>query len=407
MINYQAYTLENGLRVIHKPSNRNVSYCGFFINAGTRDERADEFGMAHFVEHMLFKGTAKRKSHHIINRMENVGGELNAYTNKEETVIYSAFLEEDLERAMELLTDLTFNSQYPQHELEKEREVIIDEIHSYEDSPSELIFDEFENLVFDSSELGHNILGDEESLATFDSYKVSQFTDRHYIFSNMVFFSVGKTDFKRIQKLSEKYLSHIVSREKTTSRIIPHEVLSKRVTMEKDTSQAHVVIGGQSYNLHNDKRKALLLLNNLLGGPGMNSRLNISLREKKGYVYNVESSITNYTDTGLFAIYFGSDQKNAEKCISLIHRELRKLRDISLTSSQLHAAKKQLIGQIGIASDNQESTAIALGKSYLHYNSFDSLEDIFRQINGVSSSEILEVANEILDERILSTLIFN
>jgi len=405
--NYESLTLANGLRIIHKHIPTNVSYCGFFVNAGTRDEASDEYGMAHFVEHMLFKGTKKRRSHHIINRMETVGGELNAYTNKEETVIYSIFLEQHFERAIELLSDLTFHSEFPTYEIEKEIDVILDEINSYEDSPSELIFDEFENLIFKGSDLGHNILGEPSSLNTFDAVKARNFVSRYYTPSNIVFFSLGQTDFRKITRIAGKYLSDLPQNDLVTKRIAPSEIEVVKQRISKDTSQAHVIIGSKSYDLHNPKRKTLALLNNLLGGPGMNSRLNISLREKKGYVYNVESGLTSYSDTGILSIYFGTDKQNIEKCIKLTYAELKKLRDNKLSSLQLANAKKQLIGQIGVSADNHENLALSLGKSFTHYNHFDSINETIQKIESISSTDLLEVANEILDEKCLFQLIFN
>lgn len=406
MINFHTYTLPNGLRIVHKPTVSSVSYCGFIVNTGTRDEADNEHGMAHFIEHMLFKGTAKRRSHHIINRMENVGGDLNAYTNKEETVIYSVFLEEHFERAFELLSDITFNSQFPEQEIEKEIEVIIDEIHSYEDNPSELIFDEFENMVFANSQIGHNILGTEESLDTFDSEMAKNFYRRNYVPSNMVFFSLGSTDFKKIVRYAEKYLSEINLFKSENKRVIPIVVNPTTLINTRDTSQAHALIGSRAYSLHDPKRKVLNLLNNILGGPGMNSRLNISLREKHGYVYNVESSQTSYTDTGLFSIYFGSDKKNADKCVALVHKELKKLRENKLTSLQLATAKKQLIGQIGVSSDNRENVALSLGKSFMHYNHYNTLPELFTKIESITSEQLQDVANEIFDEQGLYTLMY-
>lgn len=407
MINYQSYTLANGLRIVHKPTNGNVSYCGFIVNAGTRDEKSDEFGMAHFIEHMLFKGTQKRRAHHIINRMENVGGELNAYTNKEETVIYSIFLEQHFERAFELLSDITFNSQFPKNEIDKEVEVIIDEIHSYEDSPSELIFDEFENLVFEGSDIGHNILGEPDILATFDTEKAKQFINKHYTASNIVFFSLGKTDFNKIIYWAEKYLSQLANNNFVNERYLPKAIECVNKRENKDTSQVHGIIGCRTYPILDTKRKTLRLLNNILGGPGMNSRLNISLREKRGYVYNVDSTVTAYSDTGVLSIYFGCDERNADKCVDLIHKELKKMREVRLTGSQLAIAKKQLIGQIGVASDNKENIALSLGKSFMYYNQIDSLEEIFSKIEAITADQILEIANEIFDERRLSSLIYN
>lgn len=401
---YQSYTLKNGLRIIHLPLDSHVSYCGFIVNAGTRDEQPHEFGMAHFVEHMLFKGTDKRRSHHIINRMESVGGEINAYTNKEETVIYSICLEGYFERAFELLTDLTFHSTFPEHEIEKEIDVILDEINSYEDSPSELIYDEFENQVFKNSQLGHNILGEPDLLQEFNSEMAQTFTGKHYRPDNIVFFSTGKTDFKKIIRLAEKYLSDINSNPVDLERKAPSITTLEKIRSEKDTSQSHVLIGGQCYDMHNSKRNTLHLLNNILGGPGMNSRLNISLREKRGYVYNVESSTTLYSDTGLFAIYFGCDKRNTERCLKLIQKELDLLKNTSLTTSQLSSAKKQLTGQIAVSSDNHENLALALGKSFLNYNHFNSIEETINKIDKISSSDILDVANDIFSEQNLSSL---
>lgn len=407
MINYLTHTLSNGLRIVHKPIESNVSYCGFIVNAGTRDEAPDQYGMAHFVEHMLFKGTDKRRAYHIINRMENVGGELNAFTNKEETVVYSVFLEQHFSRAIELLSDITFHSNFPQSEIEKEVEVIIDEIHSYEDSPSELIFDEFENLVFDQSQIGHNILGSAELLQNFDGQMAKAFVNKFYNPSNMVFFSLGRTDFKKIVYYAEKYLSAIPDIKSDIQRIKPVDISSVNKREDKDTSQAHVLIGGRSYSLCDPNRRVLNLLNNLLGGPGMNSRLNISLREKKGYVYNVDSSITSYTDTGITSIYFGCDKKNVDKCIRLVHKELNRLRKEKLTSSQLSTAKKQLIGQIGVMGDNHENLALALGKNFLHHNHFNTLAETAQKIEAVTAEQILAVSNEIFDERSLFTLIYD
>lgn len=407
MINYYTHTLQNGLRIVHKPSESNVSYCGFIMNAGTRDEEKDEYGMAHFVEHMLFKGTDKRRSYHIINRMENVGGDLNAYTNKEETVVYSAFLEEHFQRAFELMSDITFHSVFPQYEIDKEIEVIIDEIHSYEDSPSELIYDEFDNQMFSGSQIGHNILGEPELLVNFDRDKARKFLLDHYQPQNAVFFSLGKTSFKKVVYYAEKYLSGLCFSSNRNHRVVPGIIESVRKETVKDTSQGHVILGFRSYSLYDSNGIVLNLLNNILGGPGMNSRLNISLREKRGYVYNVDSSVTAYTDTGNLSIYFGCDKKNINKCLALVTKELRKMKNKKLTTSQLHVAKKQFMGQTGVMNDNNESLALALGKNFLHHNHFDTLEEVFERIESISSEQIQDVANEIFNENQLFSLIYN
>ena len=406
-MDYIAHTLPNGLRMVHLPVNSPVSYCGFAVNAGTRDENEDEFGLAHFVEHMIFKGTEKRKAWHILNRMENVGGELNAYTTKEETFVYSIFMEEDFGRAFELLTDLVFHSQFPKQEIEKEVDVILDEINSYEDSPSELIFDEFENLLYKGHALGHNILGDEGSLLRFDSESGRSFMRRFYAPENMVFFSMGRKDFKNILKSAESALSDISFPMAERIRKAPDPIEACVRQIHKDTHQAHVLIGGRAFSMHDKKRIPLFLLNNILGGPGMNNRLNVSLREKHGLVYNVESNLTSYTDTGTFCIYFGCDPADLDYCTRLVYKELKRLRDVRMTSSQLAAAKKQLIGQIGVASDNNENNALGMGKTFLHYNKCETSEAVFHRIEQLTSEALLEVANEMFAEDYLSTLIYH
>ena len=403
---YNEYTLPNGLRIIHEPTLSKVSYCGFAIDAGTRDEAENEQGMAHFVEHLIFKGTEKRKDWHILNRMENVGGDLNAYTNKEETVVYAAFLTEHLERALELLGDIVFHSTFPQHEIEKETEVIIDEIQSYEDNPSELIFDDFEDMIFRNHPLGRNILGKPDLLRSFRTEDVLSFTRRFYQPGNMVFFVQGQYDFKKIVRLAEKHLADVPAVTVDNQRVPPPLYVPERLVVPKDTHQAHVMIGSRGYNAYDDKRTALYLLNNILGGPGMNSKLNVSLRERRGLVYNVESNLTSYTDTGAFCIYFGTDIEDMDTCLKLTYKELKRMRDVKMTSSQLAAAKKQLIGQIGVASDNFENNALGMAKTYLHYHKYESSEVVFKRIETLTAEQLMEVANEMFAEEYLSTLIY-
>ena len=405
-MSYNTFTLPNGLRIIHAPNQSNVAYCGFAVDAGTRDENEQEQGMAHFVEHLIFKGTQKRHAWHILNRMENVGGDLNAYTNKEETVIYSAFLVEHFSRAAELLADIVFHSTFPQHEIDKEVEVIIDEIQSYEDSPSELIFDDFEELIFPNHPLGRNILGKPDLLRSFKSEHALNFTSRFYKATNMIFFIQGNIDFKKVIRTIEKVTTDIPFSITERQRTEPFLYIPKTLTLNKETHQAHVMIGSRGYNAYNEKRTGLYLLNNLLGGPGMNSRLNVSLRERRGLVYNVESNITSYTDTGLASIYFGTDPKNREKAMRLVHKELARLRDVKLSATQLAAAKKQVIGQLGVSGDNREGLFLGLGKSYLHYNRYDTLPEVFAQIEKITAGQILEVANEVLAPERLFCLIY-
>ena len=403
---FNQYILPNGMRIIHEPSASKVAYCGFAVDAGTRDELENEQGMAHFVEHLIFKGTAKRKAWHILNRMENVGGDLNAYTNKEETVIYSAFLTEHFGRAFELLVDIVFHSTFPQREIEKETEVIIDEIQSYEDNPSELIFDDFEDLIFRGHPLGRNILGNPEQLKQFRSEDAAAFTAHFYHPNNMVFFVLGNLSFKKVVLMAKKLLADIPATPVHYGRTPPPLYVPEHLVVHKDTHQAHVMIGSRGYNAYDDKRTALYLLNNVLGGPGMNSRLNVSLRERRGLVYNVEANLTSYTDTGVFCIYFGTDPEDADRCIGLVHKELKKLRDSKLSSSQLSAAKKQIIGQIGVAGDNFENNALDMGKTFLHYGKFEGPEEVFKRIEMLTAEHLWDIANEMFDENYLSTLIY-
>ena len=403
---YHTHTLSNGLRIIHAPNQSAVAYCGFAIDAGTRDEAENEQGMAHFVEHLIFKGTQKRHAWHILNRMEHVGGDLNAYTNKEETVVYSAFLAEHFPRAVELLADIVFHSTFSQTEIDKEVEVIIDEIQSYEDSPCELIFDDFEELIFPHHPLGRNILGNPDLLHQFKSEDALRFTNRYYQPNNMIFFVQGNIEFKRVVKLVEKATADLSSNASTFERKRPEVYIPQTLILHRDTHQAHVMIGSRGYDAHNEKRTALYLLNNILGGPGMNSRLNVSLRERSGLVYNVEANLTSYTDTGVFCIYFGTEHKDVERCIRLVKKELKKLCDKPLSPIQLAAAKKQIIGQIGVARDHAENTALGMAKTFLHYHKMDDPQDIFQRIEALTAKELWEVSNEMFAEENLSSLIY-
>lgn len=403
---YNTCTLSNGLRIIHTGSPTAVAYCGFAIDAGTRDELPDEQGMAHCVEHLIFKGTTRRKAWHILNRMENVGGDLNAYTNKEETVVYCAFLKEHFARAVDLLADIVFHSTFPPHEMEKEVEVIIDEIQSYEDSPSELIFDDFEEMIFPDHPLGRNILGNPEQLRGFRQDDVLRFVSRYYHPTNMVFFVQGDIDFRRVVRTVEKAVAAIPFSLAEHVRRVPLPYVPRHRTVNKDTHQAHVMLGGRGYPADDEKRTGLYLLNNILGGPGMNSRLNVSLRERRGLVYTVESNLTAYTDTGTFCIYLGCDAADAGRCIELVQKELRLLCTRELTSTQLAAAKKQIIGQIGVAGDNFENNALSMAKSFLHYDRYEEKEEVFRRIEALTGKELLEIANEKLAEAVLSELVY-
>lgn len=392
----ETHTLSNGLRVIHRPFPSEISYCGIAVNAGTRDEYPDEYGMAHFVEHMLFKGTKGRKAHHISNRMESVGGELNAYTTKEETFIYATFLKEYFPRAVELLSDIVLHSEFAPQQIEREREVILDEISSYRDFPSEQIYDDFENLVFHGHDIGHYILGEPETLNGFTTASLHRFLHRQYRPSEMVFFSFGKTPFSKvIRQLESHFTFPSAPVIPVKERRAPDILVPVDVEMQKNTNQAHVMLGWNAFSMHHPDKYALYLLNNILGGGNLNSRFNASLREKNGLVYHVESGVTLYTDTGLFTVYFACDPKYKERCIRLIGKEIDKIKKKELTPLQLAKAKRQWKGQLGIAAENNENNALSMAKSFLHQKRFTPLDEVFARIDQISSEKIIEVANDI------------
>jgi predicted Zn-dependent peptidase len=404
---YVTNILSNGLRIILQQTSSQVAYCGYAVNAGTRDEDADTPGMAHFIEHMLFKGTTRRKAWHILNRMEHVGGDLNAFTNKEETVVYCSFMKQDFSRAAELLTDLVFHSVFPQHEIEKECEVIIDEIKMYEDTPAELIFDDFEDLIYAGHPLGRNILGNAERLHSYGKNHADAFFHRYYKPDNMVFFVMGNYTIEQVVKEIEKRTYDISGLPVAMHRQQPALCSARRLNVNKNYHQAHIMIGGRAYDGKSTKRVALNLINNILGGPGMNSRLNIALREHRGLVYEIESNYTPYTDIGTFSIYFGCDHDDVDRCIELVLKELKQFRDQRLSDSQLRAAKKQLIGQIGVSSDNNENNALGMAKTFLHYNRYITSEEAFKNIELLTADLLQEVAQEILDEKNLSILCYD
>ena len=455
---YNTYTLDNGLRIIHLPSDSKVVYCGYQINAGTRNEEPGEEGLAHFCEHVTFKGTERRKAWHILNCLESVGGDLNAYTNKEGTVYYSAILKEHIARAVDLLSDIVFHSVYPQAEIDKEVEVICDEIESYNDSPAELIYDEFENILFKGSPLGHNILGTAEQVRAFKTEDALRFTRKLYRPDNAIFFAYGDIDFKKLVKLIQKALGEcpkgrelacsadcksaetpteerIAEETPTDERIaeetptgetpteemeagdanhkvqsskfnVQSKVAGQTIVMQKNTHQAHVMIGTRAYDVNDDRRMPLYLLNNMLGGPGMNAKLNLALREHNGLVYTVESTMVSYGDTGTWSIYFGCDEHDVKRCLRLVRKELDKFMQKPLSDAQLKAAKKQIKGQIGVACDNRENFALDFGKSFLHYGWEKNVDRLYEQVDEITATQIQAVAQELFDKDRLTTLIF-
>ena len=400
------WEMPNGIRVVHLYDDSPVAYCGFAINVGTRDELPEESGMAHFIEHTLFKGTQRRKSWHIVNSLESVGGELNAYTTKEETFVYANFLCEDYEKAVDICSDIVFHATFPQKELDKEVDVIIDEIQSYKDTPSEQIYDDFEELLFANTPLGRNILGDAKRLKKYTTQDAINFVRRTYCTDKIVFFSLGKIPFSRVKRLAEKYLNDIEEKRSVVNPIVKstYEPFDKMV--RKHTSQAHVMVGCPSYDLSDDRRLPMSLLNNIIGGPSLNSRLNLLLRERNGMAYNIESTYTSYSDSGLLAIYFGTEERNREKCTDLIYTELKRLREVPFTKIQLEKYKKQMIGQMTIMQENRENLVLSMAKSFLYFNKFETLEYVYNQLNEVTPSVILDVVNDVLRADRLSTLIY-
>ena len=397
MAKYNTYTLENGLRIIHLPSNSQVVYCGYDIAAGTRNELSGEEGLAHFCEHMSFKGTARRNAIQIINAIEGLGGELNAFTNKEDTVYYAAISKEHFSQVVNVLTDIVFHSQYPQHEIDKEVEVICDEIESYNDSPAELIYDEFENLLFEGHPLGHNILGNAEQLRTYTTADAIRFVRRNYRPDNMVFFVYGDIDFKRLCKS----LEHLMPESSSPSS--PEK--AQFIEQNRSTHQAHVMTGCQAYAYTDPRRMTLYLLNNILGGPGMNARLNLSLRERHGLVYTVESTMAAYGDTGIWSIYFGCDHHDVNHCRRLVRHELDRLMQKPLSQQQLIAAKRQLKGQLAIACDNREQFALDFGRSYLHHGYERDLETLYQRIDAITAEELQSIACDLFAPDHMTTLI--
>ena len=415
--NYNTCQLSNGLRIIHLPSASQVVYCGYQIAAGTRNEEPGEEGLAHFCEHVTFKGTAKRSSLRILNSIEQVGGEMNAFTNKEDTVFYAAVLKDHLVRAVDVLTDIVFHSIYPQQEINKEIEVICDEIESYNDSPAELIYDDFENILFEGHPLGHNILGNAERLRQYTTADALRFTSKYYRPDNSIFFAYGDIDFKKLVRMLKRMwnveyeMLNDNTIKKTSTQEISHSTLhiphsSNTIIRHKDTHQAHVMLGNRAYDIHDKRRIALYLLNNILGGPGLNARLNLALRERNGLVYTVDSSMVSYGDTGLWCTYFGCDPEDVKRCLRLIRHELDKLMKKPLSATQLRMAKQQIKGQIGVACDNRESFALDFGKSFLHYGWEKDIRHLFADIDAVTAEQLQEVAQDIFDSNKITTLIY-
>lgn len=403
---YQTHILKNGLKIIHYHVPNQAAYCGLIINIGSRDEREDEAGIAHFIEHVIFKGTEKRKAYHILSRLEDVGGELNAYTSKEETCIYASFMPKDYGRTLELFSDILFHSVFPEKEINKEKDVVLDEINSYKDSPGELIFDDFEELIYENDPIGRNILGDKKAVKHFNKKKIEEFIGRNYKPQNMVVSSVGDIPFEKLVRYAEKYFGMIEGDDSKIVRVKPKLYQPRFKEMKMKTYQGHCIIGNVAYDYTQDNRLALSLLVNLLGGTGMNSRLNLHIREKYGLAYNIEASYTPYSDTGVFLVYFGCDKEYMTRCLELCKKELTLLCDEPLGKVQLKKAKTQMIGQMTISAENYENLMLSMGKSFLIYDNVDSLEYVYEKIDAVDAALLQHVANEICAVEKQSVLIY-
>ncbi|WP_096356773.1 M16 family metallopeptidase [Mucilaginibacter gotjawali] len=406
MTDYQVHTLANGIRILLKHSPSAITHCCFVVNAGSRDETEQQTGLAHFIEHLLFKETEKRSTNQILNRLELVGADLNAYTAKEYTCIHASLLNQHLERAIDLFEDILFHSTFPEEEVEKERGVILDEISSYLDQPEEAIQDEFEELLFKGHPIGRNILGTTASVGRLGREDMKAFIAANYNTSQMVFAVFGDYDLKKLIRLSEKYFGAIPANNAVKTRIKPGITLPGKTVLAKPISQTHCMMGAQAYSSAHQHKNALLLLNNYLGGMGMSSRLNLEIREKYGIAYTIESNYTPLTDTGIFSIYFGTDTEKAEKATKLIYKELKKLRDNQFGALQLHQAKQKFIGQIALAEESRMGLIISMAKSLLDFNDIDTLQQVFDKINAVTAGQLLEISNEIFDIDSMITLLF-
>ena len=414
---YIYHTLNNGIKIIIRQNGSNVTHAGLYVNVGSRDEQGHDEGMAHFIEHSIFKGTEHRKAWHILNRIDGVGGELNAFTTKEETCIYTSSLSIHLDRCLEIIADIIFHSTFPEKEIEKEKDVVIEEINSYRDTPADLIFDDFEEFAFEGHPLAHNILGQPRNVRHFTSERLREFMRQRYTPDRMVIAIVGGIDPKRAIRLCEKHFVQptlvgqptAVPQQPTVnlqSRTIPVYHPFER-TIHRRTHQMHVMVGGLAPSVFDERKVAFSLLNNILGGPAMNSRLNVAIREKYGFCYTIESQYTPLSDTGLFYIYAGIEKDARDKYMEILHDQLRKLAETPLSTLQLHGTKRQYIGQMAINNELALNEMQSIGKAYLSFERVDTLEEMQRDIEAVTASELMSVANDFFAPSALSSLIYS
>ncbi len=401
-------TLDNGIRLVHRQiQHSEIVHCGYMINVGSRDENLVNNGVAHFIEHTVFKGTGRRKAHHILRRIESVGGELNAYTTREKTCYYASALKQYAERAVDLLTDITFNSVFPEKEIEKEKKVILEEIDMYDDSPEESIYDDFYALIFKDHPLGFNILGTKATVGELDRRVIQNFIYDHYVADKLILSVVGDVTLKQAERMAHKHMDKVsIPRENKIKRQFPEVQKSFKETLTKDFAQTHCIMGSRAYGRHDDRRFALSLINNILGGAGMSSRLNMAVREKHGLTYHISSHYSGYEDTGIFSIYFACDAKNLNRCRDIINRELRKMRDIRLSEKQLQQVKLQFLGQMAMVVENNSVHMQHQARSLLDFGYVQSFKEFMEKVESVTTGDILETANHVLHPDNMSSLVY-
>lgn len=407
MEDYHLHTLPNGIRIAHKQVfHTQIAHVGLMLDIGSRDEQPHQQGLAHFWEHMAFKGTTRRQAHHIINRLENVGGELNAYTTKEKVCFHASVLEAHAEKAIELIADIAFHSTFPDKQIERERGVILEEMSMYYDSPEDAIQDDFDEQVFPDHPLGYNILGTADTVRSFTKEALDTFIRENLDTGRIVFSSVSSMPFDKVVKMASRYLRDVPEKRLTRKRLAPVQYAPTHERIPRPITQAQVAIGRPAYSLTDPKRLPFFMLVNLLGGPGMNSRLNMNLRERYGLVYAIDASYTPYLDTGYLGIYFGTDPRQLDRSLTLTYREFKNLRENVLTTTQLHNTKEQLMGQLAMAEEGNNSFMLMMAKSLLDIDRVEPLTDIFRDIQAITARQLQDVAVDMLDERQFSTLFF-
>ncbi len=406
MRDVKIFRLSNGIKVVHQQlATTKIVHCGVIVDVGSRDENPENQGIAHFWEHMAFKGTRRRRSFNILNSLDSVGGELNAYTDKEKVVFYASVRDQHFEKAVDILSDITFHSVFPENQIEKERGVILEEMSMYNDSPDESLQDEFEALVYKGHPMGMNILGKPETVKSFQKKDFLSFFRNTLSTDKIVFSCVGNMSTDEVERLARKYFENVTSRKALAKRAKFKKYKAEEQVLKRTVKQAKCAIGRDAYSLKSDKRVPLYLLTNILGGPGMNSRLNLALREKYGFVYSIDAHYIPYTDTGMFAVFFGTEPKQLNRCIKLVKKEFDRFADKPLTHRQLHAAKEQIKGQLAMSEENNLSLMLMMGRSVLDIGKVPTLEEIYHQIDETDSLQLRDIAGEIFDEKKLSFLI--